>query len=102
MYATSESGFIIKINVMSKPLYHYMHTLGSQCVENSIQLVGDLSQYEGTPVICLGGDWGKVCGASTHAAATAVVACRQLGFSAEGKLMTVVFIPSNYMCIDLP
>ena len=59
---------------------------GSQCIENSIQLVGELAQHEGTPVICLGGGWGKVCGAydSIHAAATAVVACRQLGFSAEG------------------
>ena len=56
---------------------------GSQCIENSIQLVGELSQHEGSPIICLGGSWGKLCEILTHTA-TAVVICRQLGFSAEG------------------
>ena len=56
-------------------------TAGSQCIENSIQLVGELFQNKGYVVICLGGRWGKVCGGSTQAA---VVVCRQLGFSAEG------------------
>ena len=60
-----------------------MHYIGSQCIENSIQLVGELSQHEGSPVICLGGSWGKICGISNFTAA-AVVICRQLGFSTEG------------------
>ena len=59
---------------------HCIHA-GSQCIENSIQLVGELSQSEGYVVICLGGSWGKVCDGSRQAA---IVACRQLGFSTEG------------------
>ena len=60
---------------------HCMYA-GSQCIENSIQLVGELSQNEGYVVICLRGGWGKVCRGNTQAAA--VVVCRQLGFSTEG------------------
>ena len=58
--------------------------LGAQCRENSIQPIGELSQNEGIVVICLGGSWGKVCGADVNAA---MVICRQLGFSIEGKTM---------------
>ena len=73
--------FLFYLNIN---LVYVIFISGSQCIEDSIKLVGELSQHEGTPVICLGGGWAKVCGASPHAAAAAVVACRQLGFSAEG------------------
>ena len=61
---------------------------GSQCVENSIRLVGELSQNQGFVVICLGGSWGKVCGRMWWDVAfeeEAKVICRQLGFSSEGE-----------------
>ena len=62
---------------------------GSQCIENSIQLVGELSQQVGLPVICLGGRWGKVC--DLLDTADAVVVCRQLGFSTQGN---------NHLCTN--
>ena len=71
-------------------LFWCITKLGSQCIENSIQLVGDLSHHEGIPVICLGGSWGKVCDVSTPTA-TAAVVCRQLGFSADGEWESHVF-----------
>ena len=54
---------------------------GGQCKENSTQLIGELSQSEGFPVICQGGSWGRVFISNIQAAS---VVCRQLGFSAEG------------------
>ena len=54
---------------------------GSQCIEHSVQLVGDLSQRGGSPAICLGGSWSKVCHVDTEAAR---VICRQLGFPTGG------------------
>ena len=56
---------------------------GSQCIENSIQLIGELSQQAGLPVICLGGRWGKIC--DFLDTPVAVVVCRQLGFSIESN-----------------
>ena len=57
---------------------------GSQCIEYSLQLIGELSQQAGLPVICLGGRWGKICDFLDTPAA--VVVCRQLGFSTESNL----------------
>ena len=54
--------------------------LGAQCVENSIKLVGELSQSEGYVLICFEGAWGKIEYGNT---AAATVVCRQLGFSTE-------------------
>ena len=67
---------IIQVNTLSV----HAHT-GSQCIEHSVQLVGDLSKRGGSPVICLGGSWNKVCYVNTEAAG---VICRQLGFSTRG------------------
>ena len=52
--------------------------IGTQCVENSIRLVGELSQTEGSVLICFEGAWGKIHGGN---AAAKIVICRQLGFS---------------------
>ena len=65
------------------------YILGSQCVENSIQLVGELSQHKGSLVICLGGGWGKVCRLIQNYE-TAIVICRQLGFSTEGLRIKLI------------
>ena len=52
--------------------------IGTQCVENSIRLVGELSQTEGNVLICFEGAWGEIQGGN---AAAKTVVCRQLGFS---------------------
>ena len=57
-----------------------MYMIGTQCVENSIQLVSELSQSECYVLICLDGAWGEI---EYGNAAAATVACRQLGFSTE-------------------
>ena len=54
--------------------------IGAQCVENSVKLVGELSQSKGYVLICFEGAWVKI-GYGNTAAATVV--CRQLGFSTE-------------------
>ena len=61
-----------------------MHNIGAQCNENSIKLIGELSQNEGIVAICLGGSWGKVCGRFRSDSVSTVI-CRQLGFSTVGK-----------------
>ena len=73
---------IIVVKLLWLNLKIFTHA-GSQCVENSIRLVGELSQNEGFVLICLGGGWGKVCGGWVDAA---VVVCRQLGFSIDSEL----------------
>ena len=68
-------------------LYYYYNYVqiktGGQCVENSIRLVGEVSQNEGLVTICLGGTWGKVCYVGSE---EATVVCRQLGFSTDGDV----------------
>ena len=54
---------------------------GAQCVENSTQLYGMLSNSEGFVLICVQGFWGRIQYGNTTAAK---VVCRQLGFSVEG------------------
>ena len=80
----------VKLNKTSSSVDNTAPTiLGAQCSENSIQLIGELSQNEGIIVICLGGSWKKVCGVlgSSDNINAATVICRQLGFSIVGKIM---------------
>ena len=83
-------------NIMELVIDYY-NIAGSQCIENSIQLIGELSQQVGTPVICLGGGWGKVCDRLDTAAA--IVVCRQLGFSIESKSLVYLFPLPNIILI---
>ena len=71
----------------------FMHTkliiiIGDQCNENSVQLIGELSQTEGVVAICCGGYWGKVCRSDFFFSTeieVATVVCRQLGLSTNSK-----------------
>ena len=64
--------------------YLIISVTGSQCVENTVQVVGEHSQNEDYVIICLGGYWGKVC-CGWPWINESVVVCRQLGFSTEGN-----------------
>ena len=51
-----------------------------------MQLVGGNTELEGRVKVCLGGQWGGVCGGGWGSAEAEVV-CKQLQFSAEGELL---------------
>lgn len=61
-------------------------------MENSVRLIGELSQTQGFVAICHGGSWGKVCGSHSFikegynlANKAAAVVCKQLGFLSESN-----------------
>ena len=50
-----------------------------------IRLIDGQSQYEGRVEICYGGSWRSIC-PSSWGSSDAKVACRQLNYTAAGKL----------------
>ena len=61
-----------------------MHYITDSCQDGDVRLVGGQSAYEGRVEVCLSQRWGTVTddGWST---ADVQVACKQLGYSTQGK-----------------
>ena len=82
-----------------------LHASGGQCIENSIHLVGELSQNQGVVMICLGGSLGRVCDDQWYFGNSneeeAIVVCRQLGFSTDGELNSCIITQRALATIKL-
>lgn len=57
----------------------------TNCSDGEIRLVNGSTALEGRVEICFNGIWGSICNSIWHGR-DAAVACRQLGYSAAGKL----------------
>ena len=64
-----------------KRIYVYV----AVCIDGELRLRGSGSEYEGLLEVCFNQRWGTVNGDGWSASDTRV-ACRQLGFDADGEL----------------
>ena len=55
----------------------------ADCKNGAIRLASGTSQYEGRVEVCIGGEWGTVCGDRFWNDRDAEVVCRQLGFDTK-------------------
>ena len=64
---------------------------GDCCTEGDVRLVGGGNELEGRVEVCLGGEWGTVCGISSYwGINNAKVVCRQLFGSGSGEFELTV------------
>ena len=77
---------------------------GKGCTEGDVRLVGGGNEFMGRVEVCLGGEWGTVCGNTistfpiTWGSNGALVVCRQLFGSSSGEF-ELVTKPLNSMCM---
>ena len=64
---------------------------GDCCTEGDVRLVGGGNEFEGRVEVCIGRQWGTVCGASRYwRSNNAIVVCRQLFGSGSGAFELAV------------
>ena len=72
---------------------HYLVSIvsGDSCTHGDVQLVGGENEFEGRVEICIGRQWGTVCGAPRYwGSNNAIVVCRQLFGSGSGAFELAV------------
>jgi len=63
---------------------------GNSCTEGDVRLVGGSNEFMGRVEVCLGGEWGTVCGDPTSWGSTdSLIVCRQLFGSGSGEFELV-------------
>ena len=73
-------------------MYYY-----TACNDGDIRLLGGHNGREGTVELCYEGAWGSVCDDGWYSA-EASVACRNLGFPAQGDWLLLILL-RMYFCL---
>ena len=66
--------------------YNYYNNYYLDCTDGDIRVANGVSALEGRVEVCVDGVWGTVCD-DLWGVEEASVACRQLGFSPDGRSM---------------
>lgn len=77
-----------------------IHVNCLDCTDGDIRVTNGLSALEGRVEVCVDGVWGTVCD-DLWGVEEAGVACRQLGFSPNGRSTVVYVVPELYKIMQV-